>query len=107
MGASILAKVTRDRLMHSYDREWPMYALSKHKGYPTSEHVDAIAKHGPCPIHRRTFAPLKATSYPPATPKELKRVDRIRGVRWTTTVATKPTRPARKPHASKRGEDLA
>jgi ribonuclease HII len=57
--ASILAKVTRDRLMHSYSDLYPEYNLSQHKGYPTTSHVSAIRRHGPCPIHRRTFAPIK------------------------------------------------
>lgn len=57
--ASVLAKVTRDRLMHEYDRRWPEYGFAGHKGYGTARHLEAIAKHGPCDIHRRSFAPLK------------------------------------------------
>lgn len=57
--ASILAKVTRDRLMHDYDRLYPQFGLAQHKGYPTSAHMAAVHKHGASPIHRRTFAPLK------------------------------------------------
>jgi ribonuclease HII len=57
--ASIIAKVTRDRIMRGYDLEWPQYSFSKHKGYGVAAHVAAIREHGPCPIHRRTFAPLK------------------------------------------------
>jgi len=57
--ASILAKVTRDRLMHEYDKLYPEYNLSQHKGYPTSAHMSAVGKFGASPIHRRTFAPLK------------------------------------------------
>ncbi|DAZ93215.1 TPA: hypothetical protein N0F65_001567 [Lagenidium giganteum] len=57
--ASIIAKVTRDRLMLEYDEQYPMYNLKQHKGYPTRDHMAAIAKHGPCAIHRMTFAPLK------------------------------------------------
>ncbi len=57
--ASVMAKVTRDRIMLDYDRQWPEYGFAKHKGYGTPEHLAAIAKHGPCPIHRLTFAPLK------------------------------------------------
>ncbi|CAJ1955141.1 unnamed protein product [Cylindrotheca closterium] len=57
--ASILAKVTRDRLMISYDGIYPMYGLSRHKGYPTAAHVAAIKENGISPIHRRTFAPIK------------------------------------------------
>ena len=73
--ASILAKVTRDRLMHAYDAQWPHYGLGQHKGYPTAQHVAAIAKHGACAIHRRTFAPLKARELPPPTAADLAQVD--------------------------------
>jgi ribonuclease HII len=57
--ASVLAKVTRDRMMLAYDRQWPEYGFAKHKGYGTAEHLQAIVSHGPCAIHRLTFAPLK------------------------------------------------
>jgi ribonuclease HII len=57
--ASVLAKVTRDRLMLEFDRQWPKYGFAKHKGYGTAQHLAAIAAHGPCPIHRRSFAPFK------------------------------------------------
>jgi ribonuclease HII len=57
--ASILAKVTRDRLMLEYDRQFPFYGFAEHKGYGTAQHLAALARHGPCPIHRRSFAPLK------------------------------------------------
>ena len=53
--ASILAKVSRDRLMLEYDEIYPEYGFAKHKGYGTKDHMDAIRKHGPCPIHRRSF----------------------------------------------------
>ena len=58
--ASVLAKVTRDRLMLDFDRQWPAYGFAGHKGYGTTRHLAAIAAHGPCPIHRKSFAPLKA-----------------------------------------------
>jgi len=57
--ASILAKVLRDRAMAQYHEEYPHYGFARHKGYGTREHLDAIAKHGPCPIHRRSFAGVK------------------------------------------------
>jgi len=60
--ASILAKVTRDELMLPFDAQWPQYGFANHKGYPTEEHLNAIAQHGPCPIHRMSFAPLKSYS---------------------------------------------
>ncbi|MCR4616863.1 MAG: ribonuclease HII [Lachnospiraceae bacterium] len=53
--ASIYAKVTRDRLMYEYDKKYPEYGFAKHVGYGTKEHIDALKKFGPCPIHRRTF----------------------------------------------------
>jgi ribonuclease HII len=58
--ASVLAKVTRDRQMLEWDRRHPEYGFAEHKGYGTPRHLAAIAQHGPCPIHRRSFAPLKA-----------------------------------------------
>lgn len=57
--ASILAKVSRDRLMTELDKAYPGYHFAEHKGYGTPEHLAAIKKHGPCPIHRKTFAPLR------------------------------------------------
>lgn len=57
--ASILAKVTRDRIMKEYDKKYPEYNFKKHKGYPTKEHKELLKKYGPCPIHRRSFAPVK------------------------------------------------
>jgi len=61
--ASILAKVTRDRLMHGYDALYPKYNLAKHKGYPTAAHRAAVKEYGASPIHRRTFAPLKHMTF--------------------------------------------
>jgi len=57
--ASILAKVCRDRLMRRWHRRYPVYGFDRHKGYPTPDHLAALAAHGPCPIHRRTFAPVR------------------------------------------------
>lgn len=53
--ASILAKVTRDRIMEEYHHRYPQYEFSRHKGYGTKRHRELIATHGPCPIHRKTF----------------------------------------------------
>ena len=53
--ASIMAKVTRDRLMAQYDTMYPEYGFLKNKGYGTKQHIEAIKEFGPCPIHRRTF----------------------------------------------------
>jgi ribonuclease HII len=57
--ASVLAKVTRDRLMREFHVQFPAYGFDEHKGYGTAKHLAAIEKHGACPIHRKTFAPLK------------------------------------------------
>jgi len=53
--ASIIAKITRDRLMAEYHTQYPLYNLQQHKGYPTKAHRAALAEFGPCPIHRKTF----------------------------------------------------
>ena len=61
--ASIIAKVTRDRLMADFDSTYPGYLFGRHKGYGTAEHVECLRKLGPCPIHRRNFQPvIDATS---------------------------------------------
>ena len=59
--ASILAKVSRDRVMLDHHLHFPAYGFAQHKGYCTTQHVDALSQHGPCPIHRRTFAPIRGT----------------------------------------------
>ena len=53
--ASILAKVSRDRLLYEYAKEYPQYHFDKHKGYGTKAHVEALKKYGPCPYHRLSF----------------------------------------------------
>jgi len=58
--ASILAKVTRDRIMIQYDSIYPQYGFARHKGYPTKAHLEAIETYGITPIHRRSFAPVAA-----------------------------------------------
>ena len=57
--ASIVAKVTRDRLMVELDSQFPGYGLAQHKGYGTSEHLEALQRLGPCAIHRKTFRPVR------------------------------------------------
>jgi ribonuclease HII len=54
--ASIVAKVTRDRLMLEAEVKYPQYGFARHKGYATPDHLAALDRHGPCPIHRRSFA---------------------------------------------------
>ena len=56
--ASVIAKVDRDRAMLEFDRLYPEYGFAKHKGYPTAEHFAKLRAHGPCPIHRKSFAPV-------------------------------------------------
>ncbi len=65
--ASVLAKVTRDRMMREFDKVYPGYGFAEHKGYSTPQHYAAIERLGPSPIHRRTFAPFR----PVETPLEL------------------------------------
>ncbi len=60
--ASIIAKVTRDRLMNEYDIQYPGYFFAHHKGYGTGEHLSCLNRLGPCPIHRRAYQPVKALS---------------------------------------------
>ncbi|MGD2129732.1 MAG: ribonuclease HII [Lysobacterales bacterium] len=57
--ASILAKVHRDALMRGWHQRFPEYGFDRHKGYPTRDHLRALARHGPCPLHRRSFAPVR------------------------------------------------
>lgn len=63
--ASILAKVARDRWMINLDAQHPGYGFAVHKGYPTPDHLEALRKLGPCPEHRRSFAPVRALMSPP------------------------------------------
>ncbi|RPE76958.1 ribonuclease HII [Vulcaniibacterium tengchongense] len=60
MAASILAKVERDRHMRALHAQWPQYGFDEHKGYSTPAHLQALARFGPCPQHRRSFAPVRA-----------------------------------------------
>jgi ribonuclease HII len=62
--ASIVAKVIRDRLMERLDKVWPVYGFARHKGYGTAEHLNAIRMHGPCPLHRWSFAPVTELELP-------------------------------------------
>ncbi|HET9327772.1 MAG TPA: ribonuclease HII [Candidatus Eisenbacteria bacterium] len=62
--ASILAKVVRDRIMEGLDRVWPEYGFARHKGYSTPEHLEALRRMGPCPIHRYSFTPVCVLELP-------------------------------------------
>ncbi len=62
--ASIIAKVTRDRLMVELDVEYPQYGFARHKGYGVREHLEALRQYGPCPVHRRSFQPVAQTQLP-------------------------------------------
>lgn len=68
--ASILAKVHRDEIMRKYSLEYPNYGFDKHMGYGTKKHIEALLKHGPCEIHRKTFAPVRNILSPP--PQQLR-----------------------------------
>jgi ribonuclease HII len=61
--ASILAKVTRDRIMDELDREYPQYGFASHRGYATAEHLAKLQEHGPCPHHRRGFSPVDQPTF--------------------------------------------
>ena len=58
--ASIIAKCTRDLIMHELDTSYPQYGFKKHKGYATEEHIEAIKKYGPSPVHRKSFDPVRS-----------------------------------------------
>ena len=60
MAASILAKVTRDRIMVEAHDRFPMYGFNKHKGYACKSHIEALREHGPCPLHRLSFDPVRS-----------------------------------------------
>jgi ribonuclease HII len=62
--ASIVAKYVRDAIMIRYDAVYPQYDFGRHKGYATSEHLEKIRRHGPCPIHRKTFEPVMSLELP-------------------------------------------
>ena len=62
--ASVIAKVTRDRIMLEYDAQWPEYGFALHKGYGTELHLERLRKYGPCPIHRRSFGPVAEITAP-------------------------------------------
>lgn len=61
--ASILAKVCRDKEMLEMEQHYPRYGFARHKGYPTRQHVQALSEYGPCPIHRRSFAPVRRSIF--------------------------------------------
>ena len=62
--ASIVAKVVRDRVMDRLDRVWPQYGFAQHKGYGTAAHLAALSAHGPCPLHRYSYAPVASLALP-------------------------------------------
>ena len=74
----MVAKCARDRFMEELDREYPHYGFASHRGYATAEHIDALFRHGPCPVHRLTFdrvvpagRGVPADAEPPEAPAEL------------------------------------
>ncbi len=69
--ASILAKIHRDEIMMRYAGIYPEYGFDRHKGYGTADHLKALKKYGPCPIHRKSFAPVREIISPPPVQGEL------------------------------------
>jgi ribonuclease HII len=69
--ASVIAKVTRDRIMEEMNEKYPEYGFKQHKGYATEQHLEAIHKFGPCPIHRKTFDPVRSMLNPQPVQIEL------------------------------------
>ena len=69
--ASIIAKVHRDEIMMRYAEKYPEYGFDRHKGYGTADHLKALKKHGPCPIHRKSFAPVREILNPSPVQGEL------------------------------------
>ncbi|NLI01169.1 MAG: ribonuclease HII [Chthonomonadales bacterium] len=83
--ASIVAKVTRDRMMARLDAAYPIYGFGRNKGYPTPDHLRALRAHGPCPIHRRSFAPVRECSsslFDPGSSSALSRAVGETGEAW-------------------------
>ncbi|MCF7838379.1 MAG: ribonuclease HII [Candidatus Marinimicrobia bacterium] len=66
--ASVMAKVTRDRLLEVLAGQYPLYGFARHRGYGTPQHQAALRQYGPCPAHRRSFAPVRACLEPPGAP---------------------------------------
>lgn len=69
--ASIIAKIHRDEIMMGYAEKYPEYGFDRHKGYGTADHLEALKKHGPCPIHRKSFAPVREIINPSPVQGEL------------------------------------
>ncbi len=76
--ASVIAKVTRDRLMRQLDKEYPLYGFANHKGYGTTAHLKALSKHGACRVHRTSFRPVAQLCSPPSSsvPQPVSRLGR-------------------------------
>ena len=66
--ASVIAKVVRDQIMREFDAQWPQYGFAQHSGYGTDLHMKRLLEHGPCPIHRKTFAPVARLLVPAQRP---------------------------------------
>lgn len=92
--ASIIAKVTRDRLMTEYGRSFPQYLFEKNKGYPTEEHRRAIQEHGICPIHRKTFKGV--VEHVNGEPEAVSRIQQELPISLSDQSLTKPGQSSRK-----------
>lgn len=73
--ASVIAKVYRDQCMREFDKQYPEYGLASHKGYSTPEHLAALEKYGPTPLHRKSFRPVAQTSLPWDTAPDVEIID--------------------------------
>ncbi len=78
--ASVVAKVTRDRIMRRLHESWPEYDFARHKGYVTPEHAAALSKHGPCPQHRFSYVNVRASVGSQPSPEQPLRLDERMGV---------------------------
>lgn len=94
--ASILAKVHRDRLMQKIHGEYPQYGFAEHKGYGTASHIEAISTHGVCPVHRKSFAPVREalSSSPGDETSTLGGSTLFKSMKVVTSEAESPTRPS-------------
>jgi ribonuclease HII len=105
--ASICAKVTRDRIMRNIHAQYPLYNFEQHKGYGTSAHVAAIFKHGPCPYHRMTFAPLKHMAIRQSVKAASHGGGKAASAQRSSTSMSKRARPQSSPSETSRGSNTA
>jgi ribonuclease HII len=98
--ASIIAKVTRDRIMYQLHELYPVYNFAKHKGYPTFEHRTALVQHGACPVHRRSYGPVKIVLAEKDDAVSVKGQNEKRG-KGVSTESKSKSKSKSKPHVDK------